>query len=57
MTQRQLDDAYAACNILIDYLMEQPRTSETCRRLDDINSLREDIVENQPTEQLTARQR
>lgn len=45
MTQQQLDDAYTACNTLIDYLMEQPADNERAVQLCELNRLREEDVQ------------
>ncbi len=49
MNAKRLNEAYAACNVLIDFLIDGPRTAETCRRLDDLNSLRSEILDAAPT--------
>jgi len=50
MDCQKLNEAFDACNLLIDYLLcEQPSSPDTARRLDDLNALRSEILETSPT--------
>jgi hypothetical protein len=49
MTAQELNAAFAACDTLIDYLIEPGEIRNRPRILDDLDWLKNDILDRQPT--------